>query len=542
MGEEEVHAPEATPSLPSSDVLSVLFERAPEVITIVDSDGRQLMVNAAGLRLLGFEEYFRRPEDGWMFVHPDDRHRLLAHRQRMEELRSADEPPDFLPAIRYRVMAGTGSWRWLETVTADMSDVPEVGGRVAFSRDVTEAEERAQALLESQARLAALVASFRGGAFIDDAEGRVLFANDRLGELFDVDIPAERAVGSPTAWLVDTLARKLDEPAELSTSHPGVDSTDTRLGDSGEGTTRSPDTMEVVTRSGRDLEIEVVPIRDGDADHGNLWLVHDITARRDEARRSRALLELEQQARQSAEWHVEQLAAYDRLRNDFVAGVSHELRTPLTAIASAAELLMSSDDAIPAVRDRLAIIQRNADRLRAMIEDLLLVGRLDAGVLTLEARTVRLAPIAEEIVAAFEHAASERGVTIQLEVGDDLTVWADPRRLSEILGNLVDNAVKFTAESTEVAVIAEQRGDGVVVTVHDHGPGIPESQREAVFERFVRAPEAERSATPGSGLGLAIVKGLTELHGGTVAVGASHLGGAAIAVSLPHGDPTETVT
>ncbi len=151
------------------------------------------------------------------------------------------------------------------------------------------------------------------------------------------------------------------------------------------------DTVE--TRSGLEISVQVIPIRDGANDYGRLWLFHDATARRDEQRRQRALLELEQQARRSAELQSERLEAYDELRNDFVAGVSHDLRTPLTAIASASELLLSDPSMTDGARDHLAIIHRNADRLRAMVEDLLLVGRLHAGVLTLEPQQVRLAPL-----------------------------------------------------------------------------------------------------------------------------------------------------
>ncbi len=528
MDDEEGHPPtrDVPPlQLPSSGGLRVLFERAPEIITIVDPEGQQLMVNAAGLRLLAFEESFRRPEDGWTFVHPDDRDRLMAYRRLLDERRRRGEALDAVPAIRYRVKAGSGEWRWLETLSVDMTDVPEVGGRVAFSRDVTEAEERAQALLESRARLGALVASFRGGAFVDDADERVLLANDRLGELFGVDLGSDRAVGASTDRLLAELSRGLDDPTALDAA---------RRGDP-----RAPQDLEVVTRAGRDLEIETVPICDGDARYGRLWLVHDTTTRRDEARRTRALLELEQQARRAAELHAEQLAAYDRLRNDFVAGVSHELRTPLTAIASAAELLLSDDEVGPTLRDRLAIIQRNADRLRSMIEDLLLVGRLDAGVLTLEPQVVRLAPVVEEVATAFEPLAVARHVTVRCEVGDDVTVWADARRLTEILGNLVENAVKFTDAGTQVVVSAAPAGGEVTIEVRDEGPGIPAAQRDTVFERFVRAPEADRSATPGAGLGLAIVKGLVELHGGRVVVGDSPAGGAVVGFTLPAADGDE---
>lgn len=506
-------------ALPDAPVLEVLFERAPEIITITDAEGRQQMVNAAGLRLLGFEESFRRPPDGMLFVHPDDRDRLAAHRAMLLERRHRGEQPDPADAFRYRVRAGTGEWRWLETVIADLHDVPEVRGRVAFSRDVTESEERAQALLETQARLAALVASFRGAAFVEDAAGTVLFANDLLTTTFSIDGPAARLVGSRTDELLALVRAGLADPAALDALAARGSSTGTDV------------SLEL--RTGRELSVEVVPILGDDADYGRLWLFTDATSRRDEERRQRALLELEQQARRAAEEQFDRLEAYDRLRNDFVAGVSHELRTPLTAIASASELLMTDPEVPDAARKHLAIIERNADRLRSMVEDLLLVGRLDAGMLTLEATDVRVAALLAEAAEQFAPAAERRSVTIRVDAPDALVVVADRRRLTEIIENLIGNAVKFTVPASEVVVRAAGTPDGWVLEVADHGPGIPGDQREQVFERFVRATAAERSGTPGAGLGLAIVKGLVALHGGSVSAHDGPGGGCLMRCEIP---------
>lgn len=510
--------------MPVAPVLEVLFERAPEIITITDAEGRQQMVNAAGLRLLGFDESFRTPPDGRLFVHPDDRDRIAAHRTHLLEQRDRGEPPDPAEAVRYRVRASSGEWRWLETVVADLHDVPEVRGRVAFSRDVTESEQRAQALLESQARLDALVASFRGGAFVEDAAGSVLFANDHLTDMFAIDGPASRLVGSTRQELLALMGGELVGPAPLESL---VDRDDQRSTD-----------VSLALRSGREVSVEVIVIRECDTDFGRLWLFVDATARRDEERRQRALLELEQQARRAAEDQAVRLEAYDRLRNDFVAGVSHELRTPLTAIASASELLLSDPDVPEGARGHLAIIGRNADRLRSMVEDLLLVGRLDAGMLTLEATEIRVAPLLAEAADAFTATAERRSVAIRVDAPGDLVVWADRRRLTEIAENLIGNAVKFTAPDTEVLVSAGRADIGWFLEVADQGPGIPADQRKSVFERFVRTPEAERAGTPGAGLGLAIVKGLVGLHGGGVSVHDAPGGGTVVRCEMPAGPGT----
>lgn len=505
--------------LPSLGVLEVLFERAPEIITITDVDGRQTMVNAAGLDLLGYDPSFRRPDDGWAFVHPEDLDRLTEHRERLRQAYARAEHPVRLPPVRYRVRAADGEWRWLETLVADMHDVPEVRGRVAFSRDVTEAEQRRQALIETETRLAALVASLREGAFVEDAAGNVVLANDHLTTLFDLPADIGSFVGATSRAAVARLADATNDPEVLRRA----------LADP-----RDHVEIGVSVRSGREVDVEVVRIRSLGDDVGRLWLCHDATARHVEARRQRALFELERRAREAAELHAQQLEAYDRLRNDFVAGVSHELRTPLTVIASASQLLQAEVDPLtPQVQRHLEIIERNAERLRAMIEDLLVVGRLDAGVVVLDCHPMEPATVLADVAGACDPAAAARDVRVRVDADPALTVCADERRVSQIAGNLLDNAIKFTEQGTEVVLSTTAQGSDWLLTVSDHGPGIPVDQRHAVFERFVRTPEADRSSTPGAGLGLAIVRGLVELHGGTVSIDDAEGGGAVVSCHLP---------
>jgi signal transduction histidine kinase len=280
--------------------------------------------------------------------------------------------------------------------------------------------------------------------------------------------------------------------------------------------------------------VEVVPIRADGQDFGRLWLFHDTTARRRAEQQRQHLLDLEQQARRDAELQAERLQAYDRLRNEFVARVSHELRTPLTSIASASELLLSDDSAPEeSVRQRLEIVRRNAERLRGMIEDLLLVGRLDAGMLTLERRRVGLPALVRDAVTQLSPGAEARDVALVVEAPADGLIEADPRRLREVVENLLGNAVKFTDPGTEVVVRVAPAGGGWVLSVRDHGPGIPPALRSHIFERFVRSTDADRRGTPGAGLGLAIVKGIVSLHGGSVSAYDAPGGGAVFECFLP---------
>lgn len=521
---DAIPPPQPPAATPTAEVLRLLFERAPEIITLIDRQGRQLIVNSAAQKLLGIDPPGRLPLDGKTFVHPDDLDRLEAHREALDARTSAAEP---VQALRIRVRAEWGEWRWLEMVFADMSDVPEIGGRVAFSRDVTQAEQRAQALLESQARLQALIANLPG-AMIESAEGEVLLVNQHLPARFGSATTAEDLVGRSSTAVLEELSRSVVEAEALlrAVRQPSNDKDDFGL----------------EMRSGRWLDVEVVPIRSNGSDFGRLWLFHDATARRQAELHQQHVLSLEQQARRGAELEADRLQAYDLLRNEFVARVSHELRTPLTSIASASELLLSdSRELSPEARQHLGIIQRNADRLRAMVEDLLLVGRLDAGMLTLELQPVSFPAIVLEAVEHAQDAARPRNVSIRVEGPRDGTIVADGRRLTEVIENLLGNAVKFTDPGTEVVIRIDQRDNEWWVTVRDHGPGIPPELRDAVFDRFVRAADADSSGTPGSGLGLAIVKGIVALHGGTVSVTDAPGGGAIFECLLPVGKPGASV-
>ena len=400
-----------------------------------------------------------------------------------------------------------------------MTDIPEVAGWVAFSRDVTEAEERAQALLESEARLRALVASFPGGAFLSDGAGRVLLANETLAGLFPGMPPAAEVIGIDLATVIARLGGSLAQPSAL----PAAD----------DGTAPRSWHAELEFRDGRVVDAEAIPIEGPDDGLGRLWLFRDATERRDRARQQERLLELEQAARRAAEAQTEQLQAYDKLRDDFVSSVSHALRTPLASISSAAQLLLSREaPARAATRSYLEIIDRNAERLRQMVENLLLARRLDAGMLALDLAEVRVDSLIEEVTALLRPVALQRQVRIVVRSAA-FTATADRERLADIVENLVGNAVKYTRPGTDVTVTASAAPGGWMISVADHGPGIPQEQRQAVFGRFVRAADAERDGTRGSGLGLAITKGLVELHGGAIEVGDAPGGGAVFSCWFP---------
>lgn len=221
-------------------------------------------------------------------------------------------------------------------------------------------------------------------------------------------------------------------------------------------------------------------------------------------------------------------------RRDFVANVSHELRTPLSMIKGAVENLQDGATHDPAAAGKfLEIIDRHADRLGLLIEDLLLLSELDSGRVNLKLQDVSLREAASETIDDLATAAAKRGATVTNDVHGDFVVRADPLRLKQILSNLVENAIRYGRENGRVTVTASPGAEGWVrVMVRDDGPGVPEAVRERIFERFFRADKARARNKGGTGLGLSIVKNLVLAHGGEVRVDGSAEGGSIFSFTL----------
>ena len=218
----------------------------------------------------------------------------------------------------------------------------------------------------------------------------------------------------------------------------------------------------------------------------------------------------------------------------FLAILSHELRTPLTSIVSFSELLRGEAERLsPDGRRFLDIIERNADRLLWLVDDLLMLDRLEAGVLPLEIDAVDIPGLAAEAVRNAAPGAAKQGITIVFDAGTGPPADGDFRRLLQVLDNLIGNAVKFSHLDGQVRVTATCNGANWRIDVSDDGIGIPAEEATRLFGPFVRASNARTSGRPGSGLGLSIVKALVEMHGGRVEVESVLDEGSTFSVFLP---------
>ncbi|HEX5417722.1 MAG TPA: ATP-binding protein [Chloroflexota bacterium] len=207
----------------------------------------------------------------------------------------------------------------------------------------------------------------------------------------------------------------------------------------------------------------------------------------------------------------------DQLKSELLSIVSHELRTPLASIKGYASSLLREDVEWDqeTQREFLQIIDEESDRLRGLIDDLLQMSEIEAGVLRVHKQPVKIPRLAQKVAKTVRPHA--RGHTISTSAAPDVPeTMADPRRIEQVLHNLIVNAIKYSSDGTSVTVRVEARGSDVVVMVKDQGIGIPAEHLTQVFDRFYRVDGTLTRQTGGSGLGLPICRGLVEAHGGKI--------------------------
>jgi two-component system phosphate regulon sensor histidine kinase PhoR len=232
---------------------------------------------------------------------------------------------------------------------------------------------------------------------------------------------------------------------------------------------------------------------------------------------------------------VTELRRLESLRRDFVANASHELRTPIAAVRSATETLRGGalDEPDAAIRF-VDIIERNAQRLQSLVEDMLELSKLESNEFKLKRERVELGSVVPIVLALFRERAEKKGVRLAAELPrEPMALVGDARALEHVLSNLVDNAIKYCPRGARIVVRAVADDDRVKLVVADDGPGIAPEHLSRVFERFYRVDAGRSRELGGTGLGLSIVKHMVEAMRGRVSVESEVGRGATFIVSLP---------
>lgn len=233
---------------------------------------------------------------------------------------------------------------------------------------------------------------------------------------------------------------------------------------------------------------------------------------------------------------ISQEAELDRIKNEFISTVSHELRTPMTSIKGYIDLLVTNKvgSLTDMQRKFLQIIKSNADRLSALVNDILDISRLDAGRVKLEQQSINLDTVIRSVAASFNHQLEEKNLSLRLDISDNLPLaYADPDRVTQVLVNLIGNATKYSRPNDSITITVEVVDQYFQIKVRDTGLGISEEDQKRVFDRFFRAERDANSLVDGTGLGLPIAKMFVEMMGGTIWV-ESELGkGSTFSFTLP---------
>lgn len=261
-------------------------------------------------------------------------------------------------------------------------------------------------------------------------------------------------------------------------------------------------------------------------------IIRDMTERRQAEER---LHSVQAKYTRELEARARQVERADRLKSEFLASMSHELRTPLHTIIGFAELLAEDIHGPLSEKQRRFVhhIQRDAQHLLELINDILDLSKIEAGRLELRKEPFHLGALIEESVASVRTLAEEKQIALDSSVELDRAVDADRLRVKQILMNLLSNALKFTTAGGSVHVVAARSDGHVLVSVADTGVGIPQEEHSAIFDKFHQVGTTTKGVREGTGLGLAITKRLVEEHGGSIQLESEPGKGSCFSFTLP---------
>lgn len=278
--------------------------------------------------------------------------------------------------------------------------------------------------------------------------------------------------------------------------------------------TKAPQTRDVQmngSKPPRMLEVYAAPMLDQSSGHGVVTIFRDIS----------------------------RLKRLEEVRREFVANVSHELRTPLSIFHGYLENLRDMPNMPRKQQSEIfGILDKHSQRLHALLDDLLILARLESRHDELAREAILLGPFIEAVCEEWKAKIAKKPLTLALEVEPDVPpLNADPMRLEQVLNNLLENAVKYTEANGTIRIVVSHRAAEVIIRVEDSGVGIPPADLPHIFERFYRADKARSRERGGTGLGLSIVKHIVQSHGGSVTAESRYGSGTAIILTWPASDP-----
>jgi len=484
-----------------------LVDHLREVLFQIDREGRWSFLNPAWRSITGFEveESLGQPFLGHM--HPLDKGRYL------NMLTYAMETGEDTVRGEFQFRKREGNYFWVEMYTRITMDAEGVViGVSGTMNDITERKLAQAALNTLTSRLRALIENIQGAILVETEDRTIALINEVFCRTFDIPAPPNLLAGSEATELLEMALESFLYPEDFL-----------ELQGSLLAERKVTNGLEVPLKDGRVLSLDFVPIDAGEDLFGHFWLFHDITERkRSEAQLAQASLDMEMKNWELSQARDEavQLAG---LKSEFLANMSHEIRTPMNGIIGMTELILNT--ALSAEQqDYASTIRTSAATLLRLINDILDFSKIEAGKLELERIGFDLQGLLDDLLAILGFKAHGKGVELVtwIQGTAPTKLLGDPTRLRQVLSNLTDNALKFTAEgSVTIRVFLDhQEGNAVVLRfeVQDSGIGMSPEVAGKLFQSFYQGDSSTTRKYGGTGLGLAICKRIAELMDGSIGV------------------------
>lgn len=452
-----------------------------EGIVVMNKAGVIETCNASAERILGltYDQLVGRTsfDPRWQAIHEDGSPFPGEEHPIMVALTTGRPQSDVIMGVR----KPNGDLTWISINSQPLcDDHGHVYAAVASFHDITARRLAEQELRFQKTLLECQTEASPDGVLVVSPERRCLYANRRFREMWSLDnIPVEQAI---CAASMEAMLAQVCDPERVRNEIEELYANPHLTGKA-----------EIELKDGRTFERYSAPVISAEGDYyGRVWFFRDVTERR----------------------------AVERMKNEFVAVVSHELRTPLTSIRGSLGLLAGgvAGELPPRAAAMIDIALKNSERLVRLINDILDIEKIESGKMVFKLQPVVLDELVRQTIEANRGFGQQYDVKIELTATlPNVQVYVDPDRMTQVITNLISNAVKFSPAGGKVEVAIGREPQGRVrITVTDHGPGIPVEFRDRIFQKFAQADSSNTRQQGGTGLGLSISRAIVERHGGQI--------------------------
>lgn len=392
------------------------------------------------------------------------------------------KPIRTMSKVAKRIAAGDFSK--INTFALD-GEIKDLG--TSFNTMSAQLQSRLQEMELGRSRLEAVLLGMQEGVLVVDAKGSIVLMNQALRDFFHIQ---KEGTGKNVIEVIRNIEIQTIIDDALKNKHQ-----------------LEPHQITILSPEEKNLSIFARPILQENQQEGTILVFHDLT-------------------------NVQRL---EKIRQDFVANVSHELKTPIANIKGYAETLLNGalEDKTHA-KDFLSIVYNESERLARLVDDLLNLSKIESGKLTMNLKATALAPIIHKVVSSMKIQAERKSITITVKLpGNIAQVMADSTRITQVLFNLIDNAIKYTAQDGHIEISGMEAKNEIQVQVTDNGIGIPAKEIPRLFERFYRVDKGRSRELGGTGLGLSIVKHIVKAHQGEISIKSKLGKGTAFIFTLP---------